>query len=322
LRAIVPTMTFSSSSDEGVALLPPSSFERLAEAVGTFAEAAEDLLGGDLGYPFAIGSDALHDCAADELHQGTRSKTSLTNLATAQIRAGFVQCDLHRGIAAALHAPKVFFSPFVLARTCVVVAAKAWSVLNAGTLEQRLQRYLNEELAALHDAPFDPDREESRSYVNECTDDYVAIGGTAGLRLGCRKNPKPWDAPFLVRPDEPDTQTPLSETRLVRSLIEESGFGRDSYAGLPYSLLSAATHGRFHHAGVTAYAPLGPAQGSVVVSSFHAPVDVTAQVTIHAAFATLTYLLALARYTKVTETLVRERLRASMIEWNAVAQSK
>ena len=49
-------------------------------------------------------------------------------LATAQIHAGFVQCDLHRGIAAALPAPKVFFSPFPLARTCVVVAAKAWSV--------------------------------------------------------------------------------------------------------------------------------------------------------------------------------------------------
>jgi hypothetical protein len=318
---MVPAVTFTSTTGGG-ATPPPNPFDRLAEAVVGFAEAVEGLLNGELGYPFIIGSDALRDCAADETHQGGLSKTPLTNLAMAQIHAGFVQCDLHRGIAAALRAPRVFFSPFPLARTCAVVAAKAWSVLGVGTLEQRLQRYLNEELAALHDAPLDPDDEESQSYVNERTADYMAVGATAGLRVGRKKNPKPWDAPFLVRSDEPDTQTPRSETQLVRAIIEASGFGGGSYAGLPYSLMSAATHGRFQRAGVTAYAPVGPSDGRVTVSALYAPVDLTAQVTIHAAFATLTYLLALARYTKVPEQLVRQRLRDPMGDWNAVAQSE
>lgn len=318
--AMVPAVTFTATTGDDAAHPPSNQFERLAEAVVGFAEAVEGLLSGELSYPFTIGSDALRDCAADESHQGTRSKTPLTNLATAQIRAGFVQCDLYRGIAAALPAPKVFFSPFPLARTCVVVAAKAWSVLRAGSLQQRLQRYLNEELAALHDAPLNLGDEESPSYVDQRTADYVAVGATVGLRVGRRKNPKRWDAPLLVGPDDPH-EMPISETQLVRSIIEASGFG-GSYAGIPYSLLSAATHGRFHHAGVTAYVPVGPSEGGVTASALYAPVDVTAQVTIHAAFATLTYLLALARYTKASEELIRERLRDSMSEWNAVAQSE
>jgi hypothetical protein len=144
------------------------------------------------------------------------------------VRAGYIQCDLHRGVAACLPAPKIFFSPFPLARTCVVVAAKAWSVLDSGSLQVRVQRYLNEELAALHDAPLDTGDQAAHAYVEQHSADYLAIGATVGLRPGRRRNPRPWDAPFLVHPDERDTQTPPSETQLVRSLFEvvglESGF--------------------------------------------------------------------------------------------------
>ena len=162
-----------------------------------FAETVENLLGGELAHPFTNGSDAQRDCAADSSHPGTQSKTPLTTMATSQVRAGFLQCDFYRGIAASLPAPKVFFSPLPLARTCVVVASKAWSVLDTGKLEERLQRYLNEELDALHDAPLDPDDAASCSYRDEHTADYVAIGATAGLRVGSRRKPKLWDAePF------------------------------------------------------------------------------------------------------------------------------
>lgn len=296
---------------------PLDPYTQLADAVLRFADAMEDLLNTELTHPFTIGSDALRDCAANDSHQGTQSKQALTTLATAQIRAGYVQCDLHRAVAACLREPKVFFAPFPLARTNVVVAAKAWFVLDASSLEERLQRYLNEELAALHDAPLDTDDEEARKYVEERTNDYLAIGATAGLHVSRRKQRKRWGAPFLVRSDEQDTQTPSSETQLVRSVFEASGFGGSFYAGLPYSLMSAATHGRFHRAGVTAYTPVGPSEGGVVESAFHARVDVTAQVTVHAAFATLTYLCALARYTKVSEEVVRERLRDPLAQWCA-----
>ncbi|WP_458317916.1 hypothetical protein [Mycolicibacterium brisbanense] len=298
----------------------PNGFDRLADAVLGFVEALESLLSNRFAHPFTIGSDALRDCAADEVHQGTQSKRILTTLATSQVRAGYVQCDLLRGVAASLRAEKVFFAPFPLARTSVVVAAKSWHVLDADSRVERLHRYLNEELAALYGAPLDPDDEQSRTYVAERTQDYVTIGATAGLRLGRKKKPKPWDAPFLVRAGDPDSKTPESETQLVRSIIEASGFGSD-YSNVPYTLLSSATHGRFHRAGVTAYTPAGPSAGGVTVTAMYSPPDTTAQVTIHAAFATFTYLLALARYMDVSEVSVRERLRDSMTAWNAVAQS-
>jgi hypothetical protein len=158
----------------------------------------------------------LRDCASNESHQGTETKQILTTLSTSQVRAGFVQCDLYRGIAAGLPADKVFFSPFPLARTSIVVATKAWFLLDADSRETRLQRYLNEELEALHDAPFDPDDEASRKYVETRTADYLAIGATADLRLGLRKNPKSWHAPFLVHSGQRDTEAPASETQLVQ----------------------------------------------------------------------------------------------------------
>lgn len=122
-------------------------------------------------------------CAANKQHRGTRTRDALTRLPTSQLRAVGVQCDLHRGIAAVLPAPKVFFSPFPLARTCAVAAAKAWFILGGATPEERLQHYLNEELGALYDAPWDFTSPETRPDIAALTDDHVAVGATAALRV-------------------------------------------------------------------------------------------------------------------------------------------
>lgn len=297
----------------------PPEFDRFADVVMQFVDATESLLKGELSHPFNIGSEALRDCAAHSEHPGTQSKQTLLTLATQQVAAGLEQCDLLRGIAAVIRADLVVFAPFPLARTCTVIAAKAWFILTAESRAERLQRFLNEELAALHDAPLPSDDEAAATFLADRTADYVAIGATAGMTPGARKNPRPWDASFLVGGDQVKSEVPPSETRLVKGLYRASGLEEDELAGLPYSLLSAATHGRFRQIGFAGYAPTGPSVGGVSSAAMHVTLDVTAQSTMYAALATRTYLCALARYTGVPEAAVLDRLRQPAADWLAIA---
>lgn len=301
----------------------PAEFSRFADVVIGFVAAAEGLLKGELSHPFSIGSEALRDCVARSEYPGTQSKQTLLTLATQQVSAGLEQCDLLRGIAAVVRADLVVFAPFPLARTCVVIAAKAWFILTAGSRAQRLQRFLNEELAALHDLPSPSEDDEQaaafQAFLSDRTADFVAVGATAGLTLGARKNPRPWDAPFLVDCDQAKSEVPPPETRLVKDLYRASGLEEDKLAGLPYSLLSAATHGRFRQAGYAGYAPTGPSVGGVSSAAMHVTLDVTAQSTMYAALATRTYLCALARYTGVPEAVVLDRLQQPAADWLAIA---
>jgi hypothetical protein len=142
-----------------------AAYTKLADTIRRFADAVEYLLTIEFEFPFSLGSEGLRDCAADTQHCGTTTKDAMTRLAMSQLRAIGAQCDLHRGIAAVLPAQKVFFSPYPLARTGVATAAKAWYILSGVTREERLQRYLNEELAALYGAPWDFTNPNSRADI-------------------------------------------------------------------------------------------------------------------------------------------------------------
>ncbi|WP_231752535.1 hypothetical protein, partial [Mycobacterium gordonae] len=293
-------------------------FDRFADVIMQFVDAAESLLKGELAQPFNIGSEALRDCAARSEHPGTQSKQTLLTLATQQVAVGLEQCDLLRGVSAVLRADFVVFAPFPLARTSAVVAAKAWYVLTADSREERLRRYLNEELAALYGAPLPLSDDKAVQFRTDRTTDYLAVGATAGLTPVYRKNPRPWDAPFLVR-GQAKTEAPPAETQLVKDLFQAAGLQERELAGLPYSLLSAATHGRFRHAGLVGYAPTGPSVGGVSPAAMGVTLEVAAHSIMYAALATRTYLYALARYTSVAEAVVLERLQQSVADWSALA---
>ncbi|MBE5469537.1 hypothetical protein [Mycobacteroides abscessus] len=299
--------------------LTPPEFNYFADVVVRFVDAAESLLQ-EMSHPFNVGSEALRDSVARDEHHGTQSKQTLLTLATQQVAAGHEQCDLLRGIAAVLRVDQVVFAPFPLARTSAVIAAKAWYVLTAGSREERLRRYLNEELAALYGLPFPADDPAAVTFRNDRTDDYLAVGATAGLEAVCRKKPRPWDAPILARPGRGLDDAPPSETQLVKDFYRASGLQEEDLAGLPYSLLSAATHGRFRQGGFARYAAAGPSVGGVSTAAMHVPLDVTAHSTLYAAFATRTYLCALARYTSVPEAEVLDRLREPAAQWLVIAQ--
>lgn len=299
--------------------LTPPEFEQFADVVMRFVDAAESLLKEELSHPFNIGSDALRDSAACDDHPGTQSKQTLLTLATQQVAVGHEQCDLLLGIAAILRADRVTLAPFPLARTSAVIAAKAWYVLTAGSREERLRRYLNEELAALYGLPFPSDDEAAEAERNNRTADYLAVGATAGLEPVYRKKPRPWDPPFLARAGKGQSDAPPTETQLVKDFYRASGLQEDELAGMPYSLLSAATHGRFRQAGLVGYAAAGPSVGGVSAAAMHATLDVTAQTTMYAAIAMRAYLCALAQYTAVSEAVVLDRLQAPIAEWWAIA---
>ncbi|MGP4057790.1 hypothetical protein ACTWP6_23695 [Mycobacterium sp. 4D054] len=298
----------------------PPEFDYFADVVMRYVDAAENLLKGELSHPFNIGSEALRDAAAHLQHPGTRSKQTLLTLATQQVAAGLEQCDLLRGIAAILRTDLVTLAPFPLARTSAVIAAKAWYVLTAGSKEERLRRYLNEELAALYGLPFPADNAAAAAERDDRTADYLAVGATAGLESVYRKKPRPWDAPILARAGQGLADAPLPETQLVKDFYRASGLQEDELAGLPYSLLSAATHGRFRHAGLVNYAGAGPSVGGVSTAAMNVTLEVTAQTTMYAAIAMRIYLCALARYTAVPETVVFGRLQGPTAEWSAIAQ--
>ena len=126
------------------------------------------------------------------------------------------------------------------------------------------------------------------------------------------------EPPFLVRQDQAKTEVPRSQTQLLkdfyRAVLQEG-----ELAGWPYSLLSAATHRRFRQAGFAGYASTGPSVGGVSNAAMHVTLDVTAQSTMYAAFATRTYLCALAEYTGVPEAVVLGRPREPAAEWLAIA---
>lgn len=302
--------------------LTPPEFDGFADVVMRFVDAVESLLQGELSHPFNIGSEALRDSAAHLDYPGTQSKQTLLTLATQQVAVGVEQCDLLRGVAAVLRTDLVVFAPFPLARTSAVIAAKAWYILTAASREERLRRYLNEELAALYGMPFPSADEEAVAFRADRTADYLAVGATAGLSPVYRKNPRLWDAPFLVGEGRANADAPPSETQLVKDLYRASGLQEDELAGLPYSLLSAATHGRFRHVGLVGYASAGPSVGGVSTAAMHVTLEVTAQATLYAAFATRTYLCALARYTGVPEAVVLEQLREPAAEWLATAHNE
>ena len=299
-------------------LTPPPEFKGFAEVVMRFVDAAESLLQGELSHPFNIGSEALRDCAAHLDYPGTQSKQTLLTLATQQVAAGHEQCDLFLGIAAVVRADRVVFAPFPLARTCAVIAAKAWHVLAAKSREERLRRYLNEELAALYGAPMPADDEEAVTDRADRAADYLAVGAKAGLSPVYRKNPRPWDAPILIRGSQANSDAPPSETQLMKDLYREV-LGEDELAGLPYALLSTATHGRFRQGGFAGYASTGPSVGGVSTAAMHVTLEVTAQSTMYAAFATRTYLCALADYAGVPDAVVLGRLREPVAEWLSFA---
>ncbi|WP_319452493.1 MULTISPECIES: hypothetical protein [unclassified Mycobacterium] len=292
-------------------------YTKLADTIIGFATAVEDLVTTELSYPFSVGSEALRDCAADGRHPGTQTTKALTRLCANQIRAAAVQCDLHRGIAAGLSVSKVYFSPFPLARTCVVTAAKAWHILGGATREERLQHYLNEELDALYRAPWDFNDQDSRADIAARTDDHVAVGATAGLRVVPKNNARDWEAPYLIRSGQVRKDRPPSETDVVRGIFAASGLGADE-ARVPYTLLSAATHGRFNYAGVSESVLTGRSVNGVPTIAMHSSAGTTAKVTVLAAIATRTHLRALARYANVSEDLVQDRLGDTLAEWCAI----
>lgn len=194
-----------------------TEFGNFADVVMRFVHAAESLLKGEMSHPFSIGSEALRDCAANQEHSGTQSEQTLLTLALQQVAADLEQCDLLRGVAAVVRVDQVVLAPFPLARTCTVIASKAWYVLTAESRGQRLRRYLNEELAALCGTPLQSGDEEAAAFVKDRSADYLAVGATAGLTPGPRKIRRRWDTPFLVRRDQARSEAPPSETQLVKS---------------------------------------------------------------------------------------------------------
>jgi hypothetical protein len=298
--------------------VPAAAYTALSEVVFRFADAVESLITGELRHPLSlIPSEAVRDRAADGRALGTRTKKALTNLAMNQGYAGAAQCDLLRGVAAALPAEKVFFSPYPLARTCVVTAAKAWFTVSGPTRAERLQRYLNEELGAIYGAAWDFSDPDRIADIATLTDDHLAVGASVGLRAVHKKKPKPWDAPYLVRSDQQDGDTPPSETAIVREMFTASGLGADQ-AGKPYTLLSAATHGRFTQSGVSESILTRRTEFGVQMRAIHSSAKTSAKVTVPAAIATRTHLRALALYANEPQELVDGRLSESFAEWCAM----
>jgi protein-disulfide isomerase-like protein with CxxC motif len=287
----------------------------LADTIRRFADAVEALIKDELAYPFStIPSAALSDRAVDSEHVGTRTKKIFTRLAANQVYDVAVQLDLHRGMAAVLPAMGVFFAPYPLGRTCVATAAKAWFILDGATREERLQRYLNEELGALYGAPWDFSDEASRDDIAALADDLVAVGVTAGLRAVRPAKAKDWQAPHLVSPRQCDGGRPASETQVVLKMFAASGLGADQVSK-PYALLSAATHGRFKQSGVSESLLTGRTEYGVPTMAVHSSAGTIAKVTVLAAIATRTHLRSLARYANVPEAVVHDCLGDPLAQW-------
>ena len=198
-----------------------------------------------------------------------------------------------------------------------MAAAKAQYILGGVTREERLQRYLNEELDALYGAPWNFTDPDSHAEIVTAAGDHVAVGATAGLRVVRPLKPKDWDAPYLVRPDQTDWEKPPSETRVLREIFAAANLGADQ-ASLPYTLLSAATHSRFPYAGVSESIPAGRSMFGVPMIAVHSSPGTTAKVTVLAAIATRIHLRALARYANVSEEQVQVRLDDALVEWCAI----
>lgn len=97
-------------------------------------------------------------------------------------------------------------------------------------------------------------------------------------------------APILARSGKGLEDAPPPETQLVKDFYRAAELQEDELAGLPYSLLSAATHGRFRQAGLVSYASAGPSVRGVSTAAMHVTLGGTAQTTMYAAVAMRTYL--------------------------------
>lgn len=192
-----------------------------------------------------------------------------------------------------------------------MAAAKAWFILGGATREDRLQPYLNEELGALYGASWNFTDPDSRTEIDARTADLVVVGATLGLRPARTKGAKDWEAPYLIHPSPGE---PPSETAVARSMFAAAGLSADQ-AGKPYTLLSAATHGRFNHSGVSDSIPTGRTVNGLRTRAQHTSQRTTAKVTVLAAIATRTHLRARARYANVSEACVQDRVGNALAEW-------
>ncbi|WP_158167422.1 hypothetical protein [Mycolicibacterium smegmatis] len=111
-------------------------------------------------------------------------------------------------------------------------------------------------------------------------------------------------------------QVPDAAVRTVGQMFAASGLGADQ-AGKPYTLLSAATHGRFTQSGVSESILTGRNDIGVQMRAIHSSAETTAKVTVLAAFAARTHLRALARYANEPQELVDDRLGGPLAEWCA-----
>lgn len=153
---------------------------------------------------------------------------------------------------------------------------------------------MNEELGAIYGAAWDFNDADSLADIAALTDDHLAVGVSASLRAVHRKTLKPGLAPYLVRADQQDGETPPSETAIVREMFAASGLGADQ-AGKPYTLLSAATHGRFTQSGVSESILTGRNDIGVQMRAIYSSAETTAKVTVLAAVAVRTHLRAVIR---------------------------
>jgi hypothetical protein len=203
--------------------VPLDPYTKLADAVLRFASAVDDLLKDELAYPFSIGSEALRDRAVPRHKDHGRAYEPIRESAPRGRCAVRLSPRVRRALAGA---EGLLRAPFPLARTCAVAAAKAWFILAGATREERLQRYLNEELDALYRTPWDFADPGSQAGIATRTADYVAIGATVGLRPERNKNAKDWGAAYLVRWGQGRRDRSPSETEVVRDVFAAAGVSR------------------------------------------------------------------------------------------------
>ncbi|WP_141120302.1 hypothetical protein [Mycobacterium malmoense] len=99
-------------------------------------------------------------------------------------------------------------------------------------------------------------------------------------------------------------------------MFTASGLGADQ-AGKPYTLLSAATHGRFTQSGVSESILAGRTEFGVQMRAIYSSAETSAKVTVLAAIAAPTHLRAMARYANEPQELVDGRLGGPLAEWCA-----
>ena len=181
----------------------PPEFDRFADVVTQFADATESLLEPELSHPLNIEAKHCGTVAANSEHPGTKSKqTLLTSCdAAGRRRPRTVRPSPRR------HCP-------VARRTSSCSRRFRWRALppssrrKRGTSspqasrEERLRRYLNEELAALYGAPVGPRTMKKRSSFR--TDRHRRLPG--GRRDRRTHTGLPQKPPAVGRPIPPPSR--------------------------------------------------------------------------------------------------------------------